>query len=315
MSIVAMSETVGSLGDEIGRAVAGTLGYEFADREIITNAAARFGEGVLELRHAAEEKPTLWERFAETQRRYRAYIEATIFELAARDNTILVGRSAPVILADAPHTLRVRVDAPERLRAERVAQREGLTPAAALDYLRSTDRERAARVRFFYGVPLEEPLLYDLVLDTERLGVPQCAAIVCLTLDHERFRSTDASRRTMLDLSLEAQARAALLAEPTTRRYRFAVTCADGMITLGGGADTAQVRQVAEDTVARIPGVGRVQNAIDVAAGLAEEDVEDDVHGQFRHGEERSWGGYGGGWYERERQARRPGGGGGSRAA
>jgi hypothetical protein len=27
-------------------------------------------------------------------------------------------------------------------------------------------------------------------------------------------------------------------------------------------------------------------------------------HGQFRHGEERSWGGYGGGWYEREPRER-----------
>jgi hypothetical protein len=40
-------------------------GHEFADREIITKAAKRFGEGVLALRHAAEEKPTLWERFAD----------------------------------------------------------------------------------------------------------------------------------------------------------------------------------------------------------------------------------------------------------
>ena len=70
MSIVAMSETVGSGGSEIGRALAAALGWEFADREIITKAAESFGEGVGELRHATEEKPTLWDRFRQSQQRY-----------------------------------------------------------------------------------------------------------------------------------------------------------------------------------------------------------------------------------------------------
>ena len=61
MSILAISDTVGSLGREIGRTVAAALGHEFADREIISKAAERFGEGVLELTHATEEKPTIWE--------------------------------------------------------------------------------------------------------------------------------------------------------------------------------------------------------------------------------------------------------------
>ena len=35
MSVVAISETIGSLGNEIGRRVAQARGYGFADREII----------------------------------------------------------------------------------------------------------------------------------------------------------------------------------------------------------------------------------------------------------------------------------------
>src|SRR5881397_3083962 len=94
MSILAISETAGSLGREIGRTVAAALGHEFADREIISKAAERFGEGVLELTHATEEKPTLWERFTETRHRYMAYIEAIVLEMAARENVVLVGRAS-----------------------------------------------------------------------------------------------------------------------------------------------------------------------------------------------------------------------------
>lgn len=49
MSIVAISETLGSLGDEIGRELARSLSYQFANREIILKAAEQFGEGELEL--------------------------------------------------------------------------------------------------------------------------------------------------------------------------------------------------------------------------------------------------------------------------
>src|SRR5207245_2208333 len=75
MSIVAISETAGSMGIEIGRKLAESLGWEFADREILSKASEQFGENVTDLRHSVEEKPTLWERFSDTQHRYKAYVE------------------------------------------------------------------------------------------------------------------------------------------------------------------------------------------------------------------------------------------------
>lgn len=98
-----MSETLGSLGSEIGRTVATALGYEFADREIITRAAERHGEDASALWHVAEEKPTLRERLTERQDHSSLSIEATLFEMASRDNVVLIGRASTVVLRDAPH--------------------------------------------------------------------------------------------------------------------------------------------------------------------------------------------------------------------
>jgi cytidylate kinase len=302
MSIVTISETVGSLGTDIGHRVAEALGYEFADREIISKAAERFGEGIAPLTHAAEEKPTLWERFSETQRRYVAYLEATMFEMAARDNVVLVGHAATIVLGKAPHTLRVRITAPEKVRAHRVERQRGGSGDAALSHVRHIDRERAARVKFLYHVDLDDSLLYDLVLNTEELSAVESARLIRETLQAERFRATAASRMAMTNLSLVAQAKAALLADPVTRSRPISVACADAAISLGGSVDAEQVRTAAEAAVARIPGVARVVNEI-LVGGYAGGDDELS-HGQFRHGEERSWGGYGGGWYDRERRAR-----------
>jgi cytidylate kinase len=262
MSILALSDTVGSLGAEIGRAVAAALGYEFADREIITKAAERFGGSLMELTHAAEEKPTLLDRFSEAQRRYLAYIEAIILELAARDNVVLVGRASPVVLRDVPHALRIRVDAPERVRAVRVEQQQGLTREAALEYVRQTDRERGARVRFFYHVDWDDPLLYDLGLNTERLSVDEAVPLVLDLLRSERFQTTTLSHSTVADRSLTAQAKAALLANPVTRAQPIFASCARGAISLTGSVRSEEQRKMAHEIVAKIPGVTSVLNDI-----------------------------------------------------
>src|SRR2546421_8273097 len=102
MSVVAISETAGSLGIEIGRKLAEELGWEFADREIIAKASQQFGEDVMDLRHSIEEKPTLWERFSDSQHRYKAYIEAIMLEMAAHDNVVLPGAPPPTWLRRIP---------------------------------------------------------------------------------------------------------------------------------------------------------------------------------------------------------------------
>jgi cytidylate kinase len=273
MSILAISDIVGSLGVDIGRAVAAALGYEFADREIITKAAEQFGGSLMELTHAVEEKPTLLDRFSEAQRRYLAYIEAIIFELAARDNVVLVGRASTVMLRDVPHALRVRVIAPEGARAARIEQQQGLTREAALEYVRQTDRERGARVRFFYHVDWDDPLLYDLVLNTERLSVDETVPLVLGLLRSERWQTTALSHAAVADRSLTAQAKAALLANPVTRGQQIFASCAHGAISLTGSVRSEEQRKMAFETVAKMPGVASVVNVITVIPSRTPLDV------------------------------------------
>src|SRR5207245_8456792 len=133
----------------------------------------------------------------------------------------------------------------------------GLTHEAALNYVRHSDRERAARVKSLYQLEVDDPLLYDLVLNTERLTVEKGAALVRETLRDERFQSIEPGRREVVDLSLAALARAALMAHPQVEAHSLTVTCKDGHVTLTGGGREDEQRTVAADGVARIQGLGR----------------------------------------------------------
>jgi len=290
MSVVAISENIGSLGIEIGHALAARLGYQFAERDIISKAADRFGEDAGRLSHAVEERPTLVDRLSTAQRRFAQYVEATVQEMAAHDDIVLVGLASTIILTRAPHTLRARVTASEGRRAERVAQAQGLDPADALDGVRQSDRERAGRVWFLYHVDLENPLLYDLVINTDRLEAEEGAGLVQHALQHPRFQSTEASRLTMSDLSLATQARAMLMADPVTSNRSIRVECTDGVVRLGGRVEEWSVRRAAEHALGKVQGIREIRfmSPAAIEGPPGSEEGRPDLHGEAHR-----WGGHG----------------------
>lgn len=264
MGVVAISPAFGSRGDDIGRKLAEALGHRFADREIIAAAAERFGEGTLDLIHVTEEKPRLRERFTASDRHYVTAVEGILLEMAARDNVVLCGRGATFVLSGIPHVLRVRVTAPEHVRAQWVQQHDGLVPEAALNLVRQMDRERAARFRFLYHVDWDDPLLYHIVLNTDQVSVERGVHILRAALEDPRFAATPESRQKLTDQSIVAQAKAALLANPVTRPFQLVATLNRGYLMISGIVDREDERLAADEAVRVIPGVTGVLNEIAV---------------------------------------------------
>jgi cytidylate kinase len=261
VSIVTISQGLGSSGDAIGRALADELTYTFADREIILKAAERLGQGVAELERLLEGRPSLRERLTETRRDYLAAVEAVIWEFAARDNVVLVGRGSTFVLQRVRHAFRLRVTAPVHVRARRLETERGLVPDAE-DVVARSDRDWAARIRHLYDVALDDPLQYDLVLNTARLDVPAAVATIRASLAAERFRATTASLAEVADRCMSARVHAALLADPRTRELGLFFSCRDGHVSLSGRVARDGQRRVAEEVVEGLSGVRRVVSEI-----------------------------------------------------
>ena len=255
MSIVAISDTLGSRGDVMGRELARRLGWEFADREVIAKAAEQFGEAVGELHQVTEERPSLWERFTDSKRRYLLYVEATVYEMAARGRVVIVGHGSTIMLRGVRHALRVRVSAPERARVERVREARGVNEAAALGIVRDSDGERAARMRYLYQVDMDDAFLYDFTLNSERIDVDEGVRLIAEALTIRRVQASDEAHEQALDLACAALARARLAADPRTRSQRLSVETSRRQLTLRGFADSEGHRGVALEIVRAIPGV------------------------------------------------------------
>src|SRR2546427_829739 len=175
MAIIVISHQMGAGGPEIGTALAQRLGYRYVNQELLLDAARRYGLAEEKLSHLEESKPTLFERFDTETRHHITVLQTTQFEFAETDNAVLMRGGGQWLLRGVPHALRVRLVAPFEHRVKqwikRTAEMTGETPnqRAATDFVRRDDSEKAGRMRYLYEVDIADPMLYELIINTEKL--------------------------------------------------------------------------------------------------------------------------------------------------
>lgn len=105
---------------------------------------------------------------------YRRVMNRVVDGIAFRGG-VIVGRGAH-LLVHAPRTLRVRIVGSEDVCARRLAGGDVTKVAAKLDELRSANADRARYIRQCFDSDLNDPRLFDLVINTDRIADPNVAA-------------------------------------------------------------------------------------------------------------------------------------------
>jgi cytidylate kinase len=104
-------------------------------------------------------------------------LSQTMIKLAELGNVILVGRAANLV-ARLPHVFHVRLVGSLDRRIERLCHHDKLDVKAARETILQSDHARERYVRQNFGKPIDDPLLYDLVLNTDRLEDVQAARLI-----------------------------------------------------------------------------------------------------------------------------------------
>ncbi len=112
------------------------------------------------------------------EKQYITTISAIILELAEKGSVIVVGRGSQIILKDWPGALHTYVAAPLDLRIERIATRDGLSSEDAAKAVHESDKSRHAFYRKFFKIDVDDPNVYDLVLNTARLSYEAAADLI-----------------------------------------------------------------------------------------------------------------------------------------
>jgi cytidylate kinase len=192
---IALSREAGANGSLVARAVGKRLGWLVYDRELVQHIAADLGVRA-SLVESVDEKHRNWpqewlESFssapAVSESAYARNLLETLLSLGAHGECVIVGRGAAQVLPTAT-ALRVRLVGPVEDRIKAVCQRFGVPHEEAKRWVERTDGERARFVKDHFQKDSTDPRGYDLVLNSSRFSVPECADLIIEALHRLQAR-------------------------------------------------------------------------------------------------------------------------------
>jgi CMP/dCMP kinase len=210
INVITISSQYGSDGAKLAAKLAFQLRWQLAEQEIITRAAYLSGIEEEEALLYAEHSYTFFDRIllslrfmtpqaleawasmavlpAAPQLHERFYHEAqrqVVERIARTGNTVIVEQGAQAILAHRPGVLHVRIVAPFAQRVKNVMLGEQLHEVDALARVRQKDRDLARYLHIQHHRDIDDPLLYDLVINSTILAIESQLDLVCQTLRHK----------------------------------------------------------------------------------------------------------------------------------
>lgn len=102
----------------------------------------------------------------------------TILRLGHMGRVILVGRGGQMLLSNLPQALHVRITGSRNKRAQHIGEYYRIKPAAALEMLEREDTAQRRYLRTHYHCDIDDPLLYNMVINTDRLSSVDIATMI-----------------------------------------------------------------------------------------------------------------------------------------
>jgi cytidylate kinase len=186
--IITIGREFGSGGRELGRRLARELGFDYYDKEILTEIAKHTSLSEEYVQQVVENQPR--QLFPITVGRSFLYVDtqplqqaSTVFqaqqeiirEMAERSDCVIVGRCADYILRDKkPFRIFVYADMQSRIDRcrSRAAEGESMTDKEYKQQITSMDKSRARYYDFYTDMKWGDKLNYELCINTTNQDIP-----------------------------------------------------------------------------------------------------------------------------------------------
>jgi len=268
MPVIALTQEMGSLAKDVAQQLADELHLSTLRHEVAEHVAQKMHVPRSLINRLREGNAGTIERLRADRASLAVYSAEEVLETAARGDVVLRGWGATCLLHAVPHVVCVRVTRPMKLRVEWLMKNLDTDDAESAEAeIRRSDQAHAARMHEQFGVTWGDPLLYDLVLNTERLSVDSCVQQIKALVARPEFAETPASVALLQNMAVQARVRAALRANETTRGVDVTVESDAGKLVLRGIVADAREKDASAAVAAAVPGVASVDNQLRTMAG------------------------------------------------
>jgi len=174
MGIITISREFGCGGEAIARMVAEKARFLLVNKETVAQGLSEHG--------IEKPAPRLEDLVGgEEEEAGRRYIEAMhdyIYDLAIRNDLVIMGRGGSFLFADYPPALHVRLIAQFTHRVNRVAKLYDLKAKTAIKLIKEQDQAKRQYYRQVFDVNWDNLRSYNLVIGTEKMALEDAADII-----------------------------------------------------------------------------------------------------------------------------------------
>lgn len=183
-NVITIARQRGSGGRAVGALIAERYGWSLVSKESFAESVKARGVDEVKIAGVFDRRPSLQDRMTLQQlySKYIGVITSVIREFAEKGDVVILGRGAHLILAGDPGVSSALLVADLETRIERVAKECGLKGKKGLEEARKkvidSDYARAAYNTYLYDAEWNDPLNYDVVLNTTDTTVQRSAEAV-----------------------------------------------------------------------------------------------------------------------------------------
>jgi len=188
MAVITISRQFGSGGKSLGKKIAESLGYVFADSDVVTRIAQAANVSETWVEHIEKEvggkflciisqlvAKSLVEKILKDE---RGYIDETIYldylvvliaQFAEEGNVVIMGRGSQYILRDHPDAIHILLVNSLENRIQHIMERHDLAYKKAAQMVRDEDKRRAALYKKIGKTDYDQAGLYDIAVNLARV--------------------------------------------------------------------------------------------------------------------------------------------------
>jgi cytidylate kinase len=262
MAIITISRGTFSGGKEVAEKLGFKLGYPCISKEIVLDAVEEFGVPEEKLIAAMEKPPKSWLQSPERRITHLNYVRYAFLKRARKDDLVYHGYAGHLLIGDITHVIRVRVIASMEYRINAAIERENLSRKEAISMIKKLDKQSINWTRFLYGVDWQDPSLYDIVMNLDRISVEGAADIIARMTELEDFKPDDSSRRAFNNQVLNSMVWAALTKDDRTNTSDLRVVSDNGIVTISGNAGFEHTLKAVGEVTMKVEGVKEVINEV-----------------------------------------------------
>jgi cytidylate kinase len=195
VAVITISREFASGGDAIAGLVAEKLGFILVNKKTIAESLPTFmqeGSSVPVNPKKISKNPY--------SKEYISTLHEYIYDLAIREDLVILGRGGQVLFRDFPPSLHVRVACSAPVKAQRVMDHYNLSSEAADKLILEQERGKKRYLKRVFDEDWSSLDLYDLVINTSRVSYEDAADLIIKAFQiHAEYREAPEPADTVRD--------------------------------------------------------------------------------------------------------------------